>query len=238
MGSRVFLSIFVYLMTLITNCHLATECIYYLHQPFLSENWFRQHSFNSILTLSSSNIFPTRRCVSTPSISVCHFKWLYNVTDLLILLILVKTLIIISSQEDTLQIWYWICVPSHLCHTARNQDWIWVFHCRACQYCSFRLLGLYSVAIIIKTKHMGIHVKTLLLWLYTLLLGLGRFFSFLIPYTVGRTPWTGDQPVANPLPTYWTTQTQNKLIKCRHPCLEWDSNPRSQRPSERRQFMP
>jgi hypothetical protein len=29
-------------------------------------------------------------------------------------------------------------------------------------------------------------------------------------YTVGRTPWTGDQPVARPLPTYRTTQTQNK----------------------------
>jgi hypothetical protein len=29
-----------------------------------------------------------------------------------------------------------------------------------------------------------------------LLLDLGRFFSFL--YTVGRTPWTGDQPVARP----------------------------------------
>jgi hypothetical protein len=31
----------------------------------------------------------------------------------------------------------------------------------------------------------------LLLWLYSPLLGLGRFFSFLITYTVGRTPWTG-----------------------------------------------
>jgi hypothetical protein len=27
------------------------------------------------------------------------------------------------------------------------------------------------------------------------LLDLGRFFSFLMLYTVGRTPWTGDQPV-------------------------------------------
>jgi hypothetical protein len=35
-------------------------------------------------------------------------------------------------------------------------------------------------------------------------------FSFLILYTVGRTPWTGDQPVARPLPTHTTTQTQNK----------------------------
>jgi hypothetical protein len=39
----------------------------------------------------------------------------------------------------------------------------------------------------------------------------------------GRTPWTGDQPVAWPLPTH------------RHPCLEWDSNTRSQPSSERRQ---
>jgi hypothetical protein len=43
-----------------------------------------------------------------------------------------------------------------------------------------------------------------------LLLNLGRFFSFLIPYTVGRTSWTGDQPVERPLPTHRTTQTQNK----------------------------
>jgi hypothetical protein len=42
------------------------------------------------------------------------------------------------------------------------------------------------------------------------LLDLGRFFNFLILYTVGRTPWTGDQPIARPLPTYRTTQTQNK----------------------------
>jgi hypothetical protein len=34
------------------------------------------------------------------------------------------------------------------------------------------------------------------LWLYSPLLDFGRFFSFLIFYTVGRTPWTGDQPVA------------------------------------------
>jgi hypothetical protein len=52
--------------------------------------------------------------------------------------------------------------------------------------------------------------KTIYLWLYSPLLDLGRFFSFLILYTVGRTPWTGDQPVARPLPTHRTTQTQNK----------------------------
>jgi hypothetical protein len=36
------------------------------------------------------------------------------------------------------------------------------------------------------------------------------FFSFLILYTIGRTPWRGDQPIARPLPIHRTTQTQNK----------------------------
>jgi hypothetical protein len=31
------------------------------------------------------------------------------------------------------------------------------------------------------------------LWLYSTLLDLGRFFTFLILYAIGRTPWTGDQ---------------------------------------------
>jgi hypothetical protein len=48
-------------------------------------------------------------------------------------------------------------------------------------------------------------------------------------YTDGRTPWTSD--------IHSTTQSQNKRIH-RHSCLEWDSNPRSQRPSERRKYMP
>jgi hypothetical protein len=35
-------------------------------------------------------------------------------------------------------------------------------------------------------------------------------FQFLDPiYRVSGTPWTGDQPVARPLPTHRTTQTQN-----------------------------
>jgi hypothetical protein len=64
-----------------------------------------------------------------------------------------------------------------------------------------------------------------------------RFVSlqFLTLYTVGRTPCTGDQPDARSLPTHRTTQTQNKR---RRPCLERDSNPRSQCSSGRRLFMP
>jgi hypothetical protein len=38
--------------------------------------------------------------------------------------------------------------------------------------------------------------------LQPLSLGPGHFFSFVILYTVGKTPWTGDQSVARPLPTY------------------------------------
>jgi hypothetical protein len=48
----------------------------------------------------------------------------------------------------------------------------------------------------------------ILLWLYGPLFCLGCSFSFLILYKVGRTPWTGGQPVARPLPTHRTTQTQ------------------------------
>lgn len=33
-------------------------------------------------------------------------------------------------------------------------------------------------------------------------------FGFLILYTVGRNPWTGDQPGAWPLPTHRTTQRE------------------------------
>jgi hypothetical protein len=43
----------------------------------------------------------------------------------------------------------------------------------------------------------------------TILVDLGRFFSFLI-HTVGRTLWTGDQSLARPLRTHGTTQTQKK----------------------------
>jgi hypothetical protein len=66
-----------------------------------------------------------------------------------------------------------------------------------------------------------------LLWLYSPLLGLRSFFSFLILYIVGRIPWTGEQPVARPLPTQRTIQTHiQKKEKHKHPCLEWYSNPR------------
>jgi hypothetical protein len=59
-------------------------------------------------------------------------------------------------------------------------------------------------------------------WLYSPLLGHGRCFSFVILYTVGRTPWTGDQPVARPLPTHRTAQAQNKRTQTSMPRVEFE----------------
>jgi hypothetical protein len=54
-------------------------------------------------------------------------------------------------------------------------------------------------------------------WVYSLLLGPGHFFSFVILYTVSRTPWMGDQPVARPLSMYRSSQTQNKRTQISMP---------------------
>jgi hypothetical protein len=100
------------------------------------------------------------------------------------------------------------------------------------------LIGQYQILSFLNTVMFLHFVSLLLLWIYSPLLGLGRFSRFFILYTVGKTPWTRDQPVARPLPTHRTTQIQNKLAQYRHPYLEWDSNRESQRLSERRPFMP
>jgi hypothetical protein len=74
-------------------------------------------------------------------------------------------------------------------------------------------------------------IELVYLWLYSACWP-WSLFQFLNLYTVSRTHWTGDKPVARPLPTYRTIQTQNK--RNRHSRLEWDSNPRSQCSLERR----
>jgi hypothetical protein len=114
-------------------------------------------------------------------------------------------------------------------------------------YCSHSSFSLFRECALILVSHIrAIRVNTLLLanehifvaviclWLYSSLLDLGRSFSFLILYTVGRSPWTGDQPVARPLAVPRTTQTQNKRRQYKHPCLDWDPNLQSQRSRERR----
>jgi hypothetical protein len=83
----------------------------------------------------------------------------------------------------------------------------------------------------ILTPYLSIYGYTVLCWALAVF-----FFSFLPFYTVSRTPCTGDQPVARPLPTHRTAQ--HRINAHRHPCLEWDSKPRSQCSNGRRRFMP
>jgi hypothetical protein len=61
------------------------------------------------------------------------------------------------------------------------------------------------------------------LLLHSPLLNFAGFFSFLNIYTVGRTASTGDQPIAKPLPTHRTTQTQNKRIHTSMPWVGFES---------------
>jgi hypothetical protein len=46
-------------------------------------------------------------------------------------------------------------------------------------------------------------------------------------YTIGRTPWTSDRPVARPLPKYRTTQTQNKRAHTHTPNIHARSGTRT-----------
>jgi hypothetical protein len=52
---------------------------------------------------------------------------------------------------------------------------------------------------------------------------LGHFFSFLILYTVGRTPWMVDQLVAGHLPAIRTAQTQNKRTQTTMPQVGFET---------------
>jgi hypothetical protein len=48
-------------------------------------------------------------------------------------------------------------------------------------------------------------------------------FNFLILYTVGRTSWMGDQPIARPLPAHRTAHTQNKCTQTSMPQMGFKS---------------
>jgi hypothetical protein len=65
-------------------------------------------------------------------------------------------------------------------------------------------------------QHMLTGYISIYLWLYRPLLGLGGFFTFLISYTVYRTPWTRDQP------GHRTAQTQNKRTQTPMPQVAFE----------------
>jgi hypothetical protein len=85
-------------------------------------------------------------------------------------------------------------------------------------------------------RHQVKLLVSMYLWLYSPLLGLGCFFSFLNFYIVGRTRWTGISPSQGRY--MHTGQHKYRINAHRYPCLKWDWNPRSQCVSGRRQLMP
>jgi hypothetical protein len=60
------------------------------------------------------------------------------------------------------------------------------------------------------------------LWLCSPFDGPWPLLSFLILYTVYRTPWKGDRLFARPLPTHRTTQTHNKRTQTSRPRVEFE----------------
>jgi hypothetical protein len=92
--------------------------------------------------------------------------------------------------------------------------------------------ALYSTK---KVTYLPTHPPTYLR-LCSPLLDLGRFFSFLILYTIGRLLGRGIGPSQGRY--LHTGQHKPRINVHRHPCPEWDSNPGSQRSNEQRQFLP
>jgi hypothetical protein len=105
--------------------------------------------------------------------------------------------------------------------------WLWII-----------IVDLHDIQTSVYNHRKHIWYQLFFQWLLEPLQGPGLFFSSVIFfYTEDRNPWTSDKRIARLLPMHGTTQTQNESIH-RHPYFEWDSNRRSQRPSEWRQFMP
>jgi hypothetical protein len=74
-------------------------------------------------------------------------------------------------------------------------------------------------------------------WLFQPVQGPGLLFSSVIFFT--QTAGLLGRVISSSQGRYLNTEQHKYRINAhRHPCLEWDSNPRSQRSSERRQFMP
>jgi hypothetical protein len=69
----------------------------------------------------------------------------------------------------------------------------------------------------------SVKLSYIYLWLYSPLLDLGCYFSFLIFYRVGRTPWLGDQPVARLPPAHRTAQTYNKRTQTSMPWVGFEA---------------
>jgi hypothetical protein len=76
---------------------------------------------------------------------------------------------------------------------------------------------------------------SLSLWLYSPFVGHWPLFQFLNPIHSRQHSMDGGS--ARRKAAAYTQNNTNRIDAHRHQCLEWDSNPRSQRSSDRRQFM-
>jgi hypothetical protein len=84
-----------------------------------------------------------------------------------------------------------------------------------------------TAAKVLGVIHSFINGSTALRWALVAI-----FFSFVILYTVGRTPWTG---ISSSQGRYLHTgQYKHRINAHKHPCLEWDPNTWPQRSSGRR----
>jgi hypothetical protein len=98
------------------------------------------------------------------------------------------------------------------------------FQCYLSILSRYQSQDISSIKVEISRPQFASTSTVLLIWLYSPLLGLGRFFSFLILYTAGRIPWKGDQPIARPLPEH-AGEHKHTINTHRHPCLKQNSNP-------------
>jgi hypothetical protein len=141
-------------------------------------------------------------------------------------------------QEDVRSLFMYVTGSRFLNHGPMKEQW--VYACLGPISCLF--LTLRSTNIISTSTSKYVHfVITIIIVVFQ---GLGLlacsgsefiFWNVWICCTAGRTFWTGDQPDARPLPTQDNATQKNADT---HPCLEWDSNSRSQCSSGRRQYVP
>jgi hypothetical protein len=122
----------------------------------------------------------------------------------------------IISRSDHLTAW----ISTNKRHEMISVPLVYILHSKQIGYIAIYISICLSVCLSISIYGSAV-----------LFLLIGRFYSFLILYSVGCTPWTADQLVARPLPIHRTKAH-------RHPCFQWDSNPRSQYSDDRRQFLP
>jgi hypothetical protein len=124
---------------------------------------------------------------------------------------------------------YHICIPFVIFHHSVISSSISIFQ-GFINFSAFNGLLFRSLF-----SYLSIYLS-IYLWLYSTLSGLGRFFNFLIfTQSVGY-PEQGTSPTQGCY--LYTGQHKHRINAHRHPCLKWNSNPRSQCFSGRRWFMP